>query len=41
MVDNNDENIKVVPDRDGFNYGDGYQGGWETWSGQLTGPLRQ
>ncbi|HHU95754.1 MAG: SusD/RagB family nutrient-binding outer membrane lipoprotein [Bacteroidota bacterium] len=36
MVDNNDENIKVVPDRDGFNYGDGYQGGWETWSGQLN-----
>lgn len=36
MVDNNAENIKVVPDADGFNYAQDYQNGWETWSGELN-----
>lgn len=36
MVDLNSENIKVVPDEDGFNYGSEYKDGWETWTGQLN-----
>lgn len=36
MVDQNSENIDVVPDQDGFNYGEQYQNGWETWQGQLN-----
>lgn len=36
LVDANSENIKVTPDTDGFNYGDGYRDGWETWAGQLN-----
>lgn len=36
MVDSNSENIDVTPDEDGFNYGEQYQNGWETWKGQLN-----
>ena len=36
MVDSNSENIKVIPDTDGFNYGQQYQDGWETWIGELN-----
>lgn len=36
MVDSNAENIKVVPDMDGFLYGEQYRNGWETWAGELN-----
>lgn len=36
LVESNAENIKVVPDQDGFNYASEYRDGWETWTGQLN-----
>ena len=36
LVETNSDNIKVVPDNDGFNYGEQYRNGWETWIGELN-----
>jgi hypothetical protein len=36
MVESNAENIHVTPDTDGFNYGEQYKNGWETWAGELN-----